>query len=485
VLDVSSPNGESFNSTVDEYETETVKMATAKKFGQNLLECGEKATMSKHDLVAAYKQVPCKIQDLRLQGFSWLGRYFVETRQIFGAKTSVCNYDIVGETIKLLTMLQCDTPRHLILRQVDDVPVVGSSGSVHCEQFTETYKSVCAELHVQLAEDCPLNDKAFSCQKRGKVLGVMFDSTDLSWRMSENKLCKAKMTVKKAMCSDTSTLKEWQKLMGRLNDISQMCPFLKSFRQPINRCVVNIPSNAAPSTPVVISAEAKKDLQVWANYLCCEFKWLPISRELSSPPIWRKEFVSDAAGLPESADIDSGPGCGNVGFKEDGTVIFAHQLIWPRHFIEEAKDEANVRFGDKTTTLEVIGLLMPLVLVPEEFKCAHVVAKVDCLGTVFGMENRFSRGDLCASVFIRAIYLIAAYLECTLYVEHLPRMSDWGAQVSDRLSRLSSTTRQDRDLLKAFKLRQLPACLMDWFRNPVVDWQLAYSLLEHVKKLVN
>jgi hypothetical protein len=39
VLDVSSPNGESFNSSVDEHDTETVKMATAKKFGQNLLDC--------------------------------------------------------------------------------------------------------------------------------------------------------------------------------------------------------------------------------------------------------------------------------------------------------------------------------------------------------------------------------------------------------------------------------------------------------------
>jgi len=54
-----------------------VKMASAKKFGQNLLECGVNATMSKHDLVAAYKQVPCMIKDLRLQGFSWLGRFFV------------------------------------------------------------------------------------------------------------------------------------------------------------------------------------------------------------------------------------------------------------------------------------------------------------------------------------------------------------------------------------------------------------------------
>jgi hypothetical protein len=31
------------------------------------------------------------VKDLRLQGFSWLGKFFVETRQVFGAKTSVCN----------------------------------------------------------------------------------------------------------------------------------------------------------------------------------------------------------------------------------------------------------------------------------------------------------------------------------------------------------------------------------------------------------
>jgi hypothetical protein len=322
---------------------------------------------------------------------------------------------------------------------------------------------------------------------RGKVLGVMFDSiytTDLTWRLSDNKLNKAKLVVKKAMSSETCSLKEWQKLMGRLNDISQMCPFLKSFRQPINKCVSKIPSNAAPLTPVKISHEAKEDLQIWANFLSSDFKWLPISKELSAPPIWRKEFVSDAAGLSESADIRSGPGCGNVGFKEDGTIVFAHQLIWPRDFIEKATEDSNIRFGDKTTTLEVIGLLMPFVLVPEEFKQSHVVVKVDCPGAVFGMENRFSRGDVCASIFIRAIYLIAAYLECTLYVEHLPRMSDWGAEVTDRLSRLSTTTRQDNNLLRAFKPRPLPVCLVNWLQNPTEDWGIAAELLNHVKNLV-
>jgi hypothetical protein len=91
VLDVSSPQGVSFNLNVDKFRTEKVQMASAKKFSQVLLDCGKNAKMSKHDLVAAYKQVPCKVSDLRLQGFQWLGKFFVETRQVFDAKTSVCN----------------------------------------------------------------------------------------------------------------------------------------------------------------------------------------------------------------------------------------------------------------------------------------------------------------------------------------------------------------------------------------------------------
>jgi len=112
VLNVSVPELASFNSCVNEFETEKVRMATASQFGQNLLECGVNSTISKMDLVSAYKQVPAKVQDLRLQGFYWLGKYFVETRQIFGAKTSVCNYDIVGETLKLLALLHCTIPHH-------------------------------------------------------------------------------------------------------------------------------------------------------------------------------------------------------------------------------------------------------------------------------------------------------------------------------------------------------------------------------------
>jgi hypothetical protein len=179
VLDVSSPQGNSFNSKIDKFSTETFKMASSKKFSQALLDCGNNANMSKHDLVAAYKQVPCKVTDLRMQFFQWLGKYFVETRQVFGAKTRVCNYDNLGETLKLLAMLECNIPPNLVLRQVDDVPTVAPADTNICEDFSVAYRRTCEKLNVKLAKNCPLNDKAFEVQVRGKVLGVMFDSTDL------------------------------------------------------------------------------------------------------------------------------------------------------------------------------------------------------------------------------------------------------------------------------------------------------------------
>ncbi len=95
--------------------------------------------------------------------------------------------------------------------------------------------------------------------------------------------------------------------------------------------------------------------------------------------------------------MKTGPGCGNVGFLEDGTIIFANQFIWPKEFIQNKMDEKRVRFGDKTTCLEMIGLMIPLLIAPELFKNQHVMMKVDCLGTVFGRHNKcfsFHQGDL-------------------------------------------------------------------------------------------
>jgi len=85
--------------------------------------------MSKFDIVAAYKQMAAKLEDYRLQGFRWLNRFFVETKQIFGAITSVSNFDQLGKTVLDITLDRSQIPKKLVHRQLDDVPVVGPKSS--------------------------------------------------------------------------------------------------------------------------------------------------------------------------------------------------------------------------------------------------------------------------------------------------------------------------------------------------------------------
>ena len=72
----------------------------------------------------AYKNVPCSLHDLRLQGFKWLEKCFYETAQMFGAKSAVPNYDILGHTVASLTICICNIPPELVHRHLNDVPTV-------------------------------------------------------------------------------------------------------------------------------------------------------------------------------------------------------------------------------------------------------------------------------------------------------------------------------------------------------------------------
>jgi len=114
---------------------------------------------------------------------------------------------------------------------------------------------------------------------------------------------------------------------------------MKIFRHAILVCMEGIPSSAPSDTPVHISEDAKRDLLVWRNFVNSDLKWLPISHEMTPAPIWCREFVSDAAGLSAEADVRTGPGCGNVGFLEDGRIIFANQLYMASGLQESACDD--------------------------------------------------------------------------------------------------------------------------------------------------
>ena len=60
-------------------------MASVRAIADSIVEWGGDAYLSKLDHKAAFKLVPVRKSIVKYQGFSLLGKYFVETQLVFGA----------------------------------------------------------------------------------------------------------------------------------------------------------------------------------------------------------------------------------------------------------------------------------------------------------------------------------------------------------------------------------------------------------------
>jgi hypothetical protein len=379
VLNISLPKNESFNDNIRKFLLEKVHMATALDFGFTLVECGRNSVFSKFDAKDAYKNIPVPISELRLQGLYWLGSFFFEKKQIFGASSSVSNYDRLGNSLVSLTLIDCDLPPQLVNRCLDDVPVVSPAGKTWCQDFTESYKSLCKKCNVKLADACPSKEKAFVNSTEGKVLGVWFDSKNLSWRFANKKIDKVLRIIKEVSSFDQIPLEKFQSLMGSLNNFAQLMPFMKNFKKPLNDCL----SEAIMQGSCSLSIHAKNDLAVWSACVRDCINSFPIPHRPSYPPLYHKVFFSDAAGLPDGKNFKGNEGVGGVGFNEDGIYIHAFQFFWPKNFIKHI-DEKGARMGSKTCTLEIIGILFNLFCSSREMQNQHLVFKTDNMACVFG-----------------------------------------------------------------------------------------------------
>ncbi len=135
---MSEPNGHSFNDNVDRRRVERVVMDSARSFSYKILRAGRSARLDKTDVKDAFKNIPAKTEELQLQGFMVEDRYFVELRKIFGARTALAHYDILGNTIEKLAIAESGIPRQFVGRAVDNQPVATPANSTWGKRFTDS-----------------------------------------------------------------------------------------------------------------------------------------------------------------------------------------------------------------------------------------------------------------------------------------------------------------------------------------------------------
>ena len=294
VSNMSSPKGRSLNDNVDEHRLGRLPMASAKQFGKALIRSGKGSIMSKMDMKDAYKLIPAKTEDFRLRGFTWLGAVFVETQQMFGATPAVNNFNTPAKVIQVVARTRSVIPKDLVKQTLDDTVSTGPPDSGWCEEFTRNYKEVCAQLNIQLAPACPSGDKAFSNTTVGMVLGIRFNSNTLSWKLPDDKVSDILTDIHTFIVGGHVSLRQTQRLTGRLNNLCQMCPFLKGFRRPLHGLLASFGEEVNILMPV--STELVEDLRVWAAAMCEATGWMPLADGPTLPPVSTLHFLSDAAG---------------------------------------------------------------------------------------------------------------------------------------------------------------------------------------------
>jgi hypothetical protein len=399
----------------------------------------------------------------------------------------VAAFDRLGNTMLAMAVQDSGIPAEWVHRCIDDVPVVVPADSSAGARFLEAYTRMCADCNIDLAPPCPNLEKAFHSSREGTVLGVIFRTTDLSWSISRDKLDDIMRSISRPLLGDSMTLLDMQKLMGQLADFGQMCPFLKAFKLPLNMFLADLIVD--PAAAKLMPSQAKKDLRVWAAVILDSAKYLPIPHQPGRPPLLPTVFVSDAAGarfvtvngqrIP--CDEPGERGAASLGVHPDGTVWYCCRMTWPEEFLLHAKDQLGRAYGCKSTFLELAGLIQPFLTIPEILQGREVLFLVDNLAVVYGWENRCIKNDLSASILIRAMHIVAAYLGCIAHVQHLPRMSTEEAQLADRLSRKSTTTDEDLRRIRHAVSPAPAAEFMEWLDSPEVDWNLPLRLLRAVQ----
>ena len=392
-----------------------LEQLTAKSFSYKLLSMGQGAVMGKTDLSQAYKCLPVTIEQRDLQNFVFAGRVFTELSLIFGDKYAPMHFDRFHHVIlTAFTALGSRAPRILWDKCIDDVPIVcPDSRSEWLRQHLEAYKEVCRRLGVVLA---PMDDaaKCFEASKKGEVLGISFNTTDMTWQFPEKKRLKLVQALRELIINKKRkyTLRESQSLVGKLNDVLQLWQpgkfFIDSFIIFMNLLLER--KNLKPSRFV------KRDAQVWLS--CILEGVFPILPKWVPPPLEHFRTYSDA-----SWKLVHSPGVGMLIPAQFGRSPKVGAWEFPKGFLNSV-DEKGAKCFRKTACLEALGMLGVLLLAPELLQNRSVVHTIDNIASVLAWRRGRSIVDCWATTMVRATAHVCAFLNIDLHTEWQPRRSD-------------------------------------------------------------
>ena len=470
ILNMSAPHGNSVNDGVDLTLFPAVMSSTG-KWLEVLDKAGRNCVIAKLDWSDAYKHIRVRNEDLNLQWFSWLGKYFAELCLIFGTSSSVGIYDRAAKVVLDLVLKVCGFPRELVCQHLDDVCAAGPAGSQCLAEFVSTYRKVAEEIGVRLAPtDDP--DKAFNPCQQGTVLGVTYDTKGWTWAIPEEKESRILHALKEAITADHMRQGDIWSLVGR---ILHYCPLIPTGRFNIDHLIAANSVSDDRRYPVEITKQLRRQLWFWLTMIRATSGHTMIPDPADRFPAWTRECYTDSAG---GSLTGVGRGAGAV--SQEWWV----QVPWPRKINCGVKAADGKKLSRKLSALELVGPLICIAAGAEWCRSRPVRVWVDNIGSVRIWKKGYSTRCALCTTLVKAIATVAAGLGCRFTIEKITRCSGPGAKMADSLSKGNFNEFRRTALASGWALAVAPACvpgqILAWLQNPRDDEDLGQRILQEL-----
>ncbi len=205
----------------------------------------------------------------------------------------------------------------------------------------------------------------------------------MEWKLPSEKAEKARNAIFEIFQVEKAPLKALQSLVGRLNDVALMCPFLTALRRNISVLLTN--AEERPLEEIVITELAKDDLLIWwAAIEDCE-NGLPIPSAPSGPNLYYKKFAVASATKPtETGEAFKATGVGCFGTNEDGYFQFLCSFLW-----ENSKIQSESHCG-ASRPVNFIGIILCILANKESLRNQHVVFMSENITNSWDWEKQYS-----------------------------------------------------------------------------------------------
>ena len=470
ILNLSAPKGRSVNDGINKLEF-PAKMSSTAAWLQVLNAAGKGCWIAKTDWAAAYKHICVRTEDLKLQWFSWAGKFFKELCLVFGAVSSAGIFDDAAKLVLDLVCRRANFPRNMVCQHLDDVCAAAPADSDALHRFDAAFKELAAELGVELApRDDP--DKSFAPCTSGVIFGIRYDTLKWTWAVPEEKLARTCSMIQTAIDSEVMDAKEVRSLAGKLIHVKPLVP---AGRFNIDKIMHMYRTAAHTEEPVKISSPCRRQLRFWLLFLQVCSGVMDIPRPVGKATPGALDAFTDAAGGT----------CEAVGRGTGGVMgPWWYYMPWARRINAGGWRIDGKKVGRKLSALELAG---PLIVVAAAHKLCRGQALnvwVDNAGSVEVYRKGYSRNCKLCTTIAKATATVAAAIGCRLEVIKITRCSSPGALMADQLSKARFRQFRETAAAAAWDLKLAPAAipraLLRWLDKPSPCDSLGSEILKEI-----